>query len=338
MARRLTPLKNLVLYCCLWQVQMKEQILRGLLRLRDGDEDGDTRDGVGAARAAREVQAGAISRASDIPGNDTASRVDDNWERRKDLIKTGAVTPLDDLTGLPSGASTRARMTLMDHKIAEGMKVKLPRSRPLNARTRRDRRHEGDTCPASGTDPYDVGTGVNFLNRAPLRPGGKHVENAASPTFALAEGKDDEDLYPSDHNDDTVDDAIPEGSVGSEWTCPTCTLLCSAKAVECPSCGERRHPRRVKPPNAHYSNAKGANANTLKRGSVRSEARVSTAYTAVACPVCAQQVRVDDPADPDASLSTHMDRCTRRRRKSRSDRPTDDECGHEGRDARRSIP
>lgn len=108
----------------LGQMQMKEQILRGLLRSR---ADGD---GTPEAGGAAGLQVGTTRRADD------RSDVDGTWKRREDLVKTGAVTPLDALDDLAVGLVGRRRKTLQDYKIAEGMSVKLPRSRHAKTRPR----------------------------------------------------------------------------------------------------------------------------------------------------------------------------------------------------------
>lgn len=178
---------------------MKEQILRGLMRGR-ADEDG-TQEAGGAAG----LEVGA-RRADD------RSDVDDTWKRREDLVKTGAVTPLDALDDLAVGVAGRRRKTLQDYKIAEGMTVKLPRSRRAKTRPRTACSDLGEYRHESGGEP------------------GKVVDN--------------------------------QGSLG--------------RAAE------------VDPENS------------------------------VECPLCEQLVQVDDPANPDVSISRHMDRCSRSsRRKSR---------------------
>lgn len=91
---------------------MKTQILRGLLRDRCGD------DGQEEAGAAGRVEA--------------ASRSDE--QSRDDLVKTGAVTPLDAFDDPTIDLAGRRRKTLQDYKVAEGMTVKLPRSRRPKAK------------------------------------------------------------------------------------------------------------------------------------------------------------------------------------------------------------
>lgn len=180
------------------QVQMKEQILRGLLRSRT---DGDGAPEAGGA-ASLEV---AIQRADD------RSDVGDTWKRREDLVKTGAVTPLDALDDLAVGLVGRRRKTLQDYKIAEGMSVKLPRSRRAKTRPR-------TSCSEAGPDR--VGDNQGGLGTA----AGVDVE----------------------------------------------------KTVE--------------------------------------------------CPLCAQPVKVDDPASPDVSISRHMDRCSRSSRRKSRHRPPGEDC------------
>lgn len=103
---------------------MKEQILRGLLlRLRKQDGEVDSYGEPDNNQRATSATSGfSLSKKSPLS-------FDSQLDRRDDLIKVGAVTPFDDLESHPtSGVKRRSRKTLMDHKIAEGMKVKLPRS------------------------------------------------------------------------------------------------------------------------------------------------------------------------------------------------------------------
>ncbi|CAM9824223.1 unnamed protein product [Ectocarpus sp. 12 AP-2014] len=180
------------------RVQMKTQILRGLLRDRCGD------DGQEEAGAAGRVEA--------------ASRSDE--QSHEDLVKTGAVTPLDALDDPTIGLAGRRRKTLQDYKVAEGMTVKLPRSRRPKARTRESVKKQAE----SGNDSCG------------------ELDNAE-------------------------------------------TSIDSSMSVQ---------PQR----------------------SLRGDEGVSAEENpAVQCPVCAQMVTVDDPANPDICLSRHMDRCTRSARR-----------------------
>lgn len=108
---------------------MKEQILNGLLRRRNADEDEWKNNG--SLDSVEELE-----RASSMHDNKLDLRyrgmdgLGDERRRREELIKTGAITPLDvgtDNAGPPS--RIRGRVSLMEHKIAEGMAVKLPRAR-----------------------------------------------------------------------------------------------------------------------------------------------------------------------------------------------------------------
>lgn len=176
---------------------MKEQILRGLLRMRaDGDGPPEAGGTTGVEIGARCA--------------DDRSGVDDTWKRREDLVKTGAVTPLDALDDLQVGLVVRRRKTLQDYKIAEGMTVKLPRSRRTKTRPR-----------------------TVWSDRSERRPDSEQPGR--------------------------VDDN--QGDLG---------------------------------------------------------AAAEVAENSVECPLCAQPVKVDDPANPDVSIGRHMDRCSRgSRRKSR---------------------
>lgn len=182
---------------------MKEQILRGLLRDR---EDGDGKE----AEPAGYVHVATRS--------DKHSALNDTWKRREDLVKTGAVTPLDALDDLAVGLIGRHRKTLQDYKMAEGMTVKLPRSRRLKTKPRTNCSDVGGTRHESGGETDEVEASV--------------------------------DTSKSDQN----------------------------------------------------------------QGSLRRDARAGT-ESIVECPLCAQVVKVDDPANPDVSLSRHMDRCTRSTRR-----------------------
>lgn len=183
------------------QVQMKEQILKGLLLQRQDEEDGNVMDGRGIGGDVRVATMAHASGATGVDADvDAASRCDGELQRREELIKSGAITPLDDLTGAPTTlAPTRSRMTLMDHKIAEGMTVKLPRSRRRPSRSSISQRGLASDGPGS-------------------------------------------------------------------------------------------------------------------------EVLVTTANTAVQCPICTQNVRVDQPCNLDIILSKHMDRCSRRSGRTRRDK------------------
>ena len=202
---------------------MKEQILRGLLRDR-GIGDGNEEGGGAAAHGAVGTRA------------DERRASDGTWKRREDLVKTGAVTPLDALDDLAVGLAGRRRKTLQDYKIAEGMHVKLPRSRRPRPNPRAD-------CS----------------DLAELRQ----------------ESSRDSDKFEASGTAVTTDQI--QGSLGRD-------------------------------------------------------ARMSTGNT-VECPLCAQLVKIDDPANPDVCLSRHMDRCTRStRRTSRHRRSEQDDDPRDGDD------
>lgn len=185
------------------QVQMKEQILKGLLLQRKDEEDGNAMDGLGIGGDVRVATMSHAGGAAGVDADvDAASRCDGELQRREELIKSGAITPLDDLTGAPTTlAPTRSRMTLMDHKIAEGMTVKLPRSR---------RRPSRSSISQRGLASAEPGSEVLLTDK--------------------------------------------------------------------------------------------------------------TANTTVQCPICTQNVRVDQPCNPDEILSKHMDRCSRRSGRKRRDK------------------
>lgn len=276
------------------QVQMKQQILRGLLRVRCG-EGGDANDGLGTTQ---EVEVVTKAHTSETISNDSTHLRNDDWKRREDLVRTGAVTPLDDLAGI-SGAVVpkRARMTLMDHKIAEGMNVELPRPRRLSRRARSFGGGQVETRPVSGKEHDATGAVVGPLSS-------------------------DEDNVAGD------DAATPQQLVdGDSWACQRCTLVCPADAGECLACGERRPRKRNTPENAPSSYESEAVDGTLRLGSSRIEAGALTEDT-VECPFCRQSVSFGDQTNPDVSLSKHMDRCTRRARR-RPLEQTEDEDEHE---------
>lgn len=255
---------------------MKQQILRGLLRVRCG-ESGDANDGLGAAQ---EVEVVAKVHTSEATSNDSSHLRNDDWKRREDLVRTGAVTPLDDLAGISDAVvPKRVRMTLMDHKIAEGMNVKLPRPRRLSRRARRFGDGQVESRPVSGKEPV-VG---------PFSPG--------------------EDITAGE------DATTPQQLVdGDSWACQRCTLVCPADAGECLACGEPRPRKRNTPENARKGYESEVVEGTLRLGPSNIEAGALTENT-VDCPVCRQSVNVGDQTNADMSLSKHMDRCTRRTRR-----------------------
>eukprot|EP00903_Cladosiphon_okamuranus_P019263 g17709.t1 len=189
------------------RVQMKEQILRGLLHAR---EDGDGTHEVGGAAG---LEGGALS-------TDVRRDADESRRRREDLVKTGAVTPLDVLDELAVGLVGKRRKTLQDYKIAEGMTVKLPRSRSAKIRPRTSRSDLSECRREFGGETGNV----DYLQ------GG------------LGEAAEDDSEY------------------------------------------------------------------------------------SVECPLCAQHVQVDDPANPDVSISKHMDRCSRSSRRKSCHRLAGEDC------------
>lgn len=180
---------------------MKEQILRGLLRDR-GNEDGEEAEAAGYVHVATR--------------SGKHSALNDTRKRREDLVKAGAVSPLDALDDLAVGLVGRQRKTLQDYKMAEGMAVKLPRSRrKIKPRADSD---IGESRHESGGETNNAETGVD-----------------------------------TSKCDQTSDDQGRDSTVGTE--------------------------------------------------------------SIVECPLCTQVVKVDDPTNPDLSLSRHMDRCTRSTRR-----------------------
>ncbi|CAM9862204.1 unnamed protein product [Scytosiphon promiscuus] len=179
------------------RVQIKAQILRGLLRRcedgRDADAAGDT---------GREP----CSNLAD--GQNSAFR--SSWSRREALVKEGTVTPLDALDDLTIGLTGTRRRTLQDYKVAEGMTIKLPRSRRAKLKTRT----------------------FSTSEAASMHESGRELEEALKSA------------------EDGLGEGTEESTVGQ-----------------------------------------------------------------VKCPVCAQFVKVDDPTNPDACLSKHLDRCTRSTRR-----------------------
>lgn len=195
---------------------MKEQILRGLLRERGA---GDGNEEVGSAATAQLAVGARVDERRDLYGT---------RKRREDLVKTGAVTPLDSLDDLTVGFAGRRRKTLQDYKIAEGMHVKLPRS------------HRPKTKPqANCSDQAEYG-----------QESGRESDQVEDSRTAFTSDQD-------------------PGSLGRD-------------------------------PGKGTGNR-------------------------VECPLCAQLVRVDDPAKPDVCLSRHMDRCTRGTRRKSRHRPSEEE-------------
>lgn len=181
-------------------MQIKAQILRGLLRKW---EDGKEAEAAGATGPRHDPEL----------SDDQSSAFRETWRRRDDLVKAGAVTPLDAFDATPVGLEGRRRKTLQDYKVAEGMTIKLPRSRRAKPKTRIDLASEA-------------------ASRHEL--GGERAKT-----------------YKSSHAQDGPRDGAEDDNPQDQ----------------------------------------------------------------VECPICAQLVKVDDPANPDASLSKHLDRCTRRTRR-----------------------
>lgn len=265
---------------------MKEQILRGLLRLRHGQEE----DGVDAAGAIHAATVGSI---------DPVVRLNEEWNNREDLIKTGAVTPLDGIAGgSASGAPTRGRMTLMDHKVAEGMTVRLPRSRRRHVRSRADVSDQAEAAPVR-----DSGAPQGDLGKDSFRSPGR---NSGAPTSSVS-----------------ADGDAGQSRTTLGWTCQACTLVCPEDAVECPACRKRRPRKRYSPARAVDRSGDGVTQGASAQGGSRSEVDSNTTNT-VECPMCLHDVEVEDWARPDVFLTKHMDESTRRSGRTRSDPHTGD--------------
>lgn len=285
---------------------MKEQILRGLLLLRNGEEDGGEED-----EQEDELKISSTADISKSISHDTDGLLNDEWIRRDNLIRTGAVTPLDGLaSGLSSNIPTRSRMTLMDHKMAEGMEVKLPRSR-----RRTDRNRKGEARQQSGKGWVSFGASAN----APALDSRRF---RASSTCVPTESGNMTGKFPSNRNRGTSDDCEPEiPDEEGTWACRMCTLFCSAGVVDCPACGEQQSRKRNQPKPAHTSNGKDGKERALESGSPTSESGVST-RSKIDCPVCKKNVRTGDPTNPDVYMSKHMNMCTRKNERKRPGRQT----------------
>ena len=267
------------------------------MRVRCG-EGGDANDGLGAAQ---EVDLVAKAHTCETIRND-------DWKRREDLVRTGAVTPLDDLAGISEAVvPKRVRMTLMDHKIAEGMNVALPRSRRPSARARSFGGGKVETRPNLGKE---------------------HDATAA----VVGPFSSDEDDTAGDHA------ATPQQLVdGDSWACQRCTLVCPADAGECLACGERRPRKRSTPENARSSYESEAVERTSRLGSSRIETGTITENT-IECPVCMQSVNVGDQMNAHVSLSKHVDRCTRRTRRRSLEQPEEDKLGDGNKARAKGVP
>lgn len=239
-------------------------------------EGGDANDGLGATQQVKGV---AKAHASETISNGSTHLRNDDWIRREDLVRTGTVTPLDELAGISEAVvPKRTRMTLMDHKIAEGMNVELPRSRRRSRQARSFGSGQVEASPDSDNKQDAIEAVVEAFS--------SDEDNPASDEAATPEHLADDD----------------------RWACERCTLVCPADAGGCLACGEPR-PRKRNTPES------GATKGASKFGSSEVEAGILTVNT-VECPVCRKSVRVDDPTNPDVSLSKHIDRCTRRAQRS----------------------
>lgn len=284
---------------------MKEQIIKGLLLVRHGLGKNDLRDEQEPSAAVNITNTeGALK----VAAVSHPSLVDDEWQRREDLIRAGAVTPLDSVTnGAADGAHTRARMTLMDHKVAEGMTIELPRPR---GRKTKGRSTGGGRAHAL----HDSGGSLNEID------GFEGSSTFDSPRLERGDGE-------ADLSKTELKSARTGAPMDSdERVCKACDSLRSSNATECPTCSERR-PRLHEASVALRGDASGG---AMKRGLEQRASMSEIATSTVECPVCAQHVAVDDPRNPDAALSNHMDRCTRRRERTRSDTPRSRDHTNEG--------
>lgn len=144
----------------MWQVQIKEQILEGLLRLRqEATGEGISEHTQGPSQ---DPLNHLPERADGLATDDAPDSRNGNRQNREELIKSGIITPLDDaIRKMGTATQTRGRMSLMDHKAAEGMKVKLPRPRRPRKRQPRARDQtpgEPKSQGGSGESQQDAGS------------------------------------------------------------------------------------------------------------------------------------------------------------------------------------
>lgn len=283
---------------------MKEQILKGLLLRRSIDESD------GTSKEEREAMGDLNGHADEDVSVECINRFGDERQHREELINSGAITPLDVIGGGDATSQgRRGRVSLMEHKIAEGMTVKLPRPRRSKVRMRQ----RAETNPSAKRGPSIERDGLTMEQTHP-RP----HEALVDPLADVLKLNKNEGLS-------TFDDA--------EGQCQKC----SNRQEDAPVCS------------ACFETSKESPTTTARRcGSVsgvteaqerrQSTSERSNAHT-VECPTCEQFVRVDDPAHPCTSLSKHMDRCTRRRGRARASGQAKDEkdFGKESSPRRRSL-
>lgn len=287
---------------------MKEQILKGLLLRRSIDEGDGTNKG--ARGAVEDLDGASLADSDEDVSVDRIDRFGDERHHREELIKKGTITPLDVIT---DGASTalrrRGRVSLMEHKIAEGMTVKLPRPRRAKVRIRQQAKDN----PGAERDSRIERDGVTTEQLYPPRDEA-FIE---SPTYVSKQPR-------------------TQGlSDGLEGQCQKCSNRTDDAPV-CPACLERRS--KENPTTTAWRHG-SVDEVTEEQGRRQSAVERSKANS-VECPICAQVVRVDDPAHPDVSLSKHMDRCDRRRERGRASGQAIDEkdFGEESSPHSRSLP
>ena len=283
---------------------MKEQILRGLLRLRNEQEAGNS----------SRLKATSTSGASTAPAgfaDESSVCFDHNLDRREELIKMGAVTPLDDIgDDLPSGVPARGRMTLMDHKIAAGMKVRLPRSRRSQSVTKRK---EAESFIRVRTqdregENYEFGSRGKDDEKQDGRISGsrdiRKTDASSVGSTADEQGKIEDSGSFSDKKSDTKETL----ENGNGWMCETCNPRCVEDAEACLACRKRWLRTKNNPAEDRRTDDSGVDSMESKF----EHDTIGVKASVVTCPVCTCGIRVEDTTNPDASLSRHMDRCSRR--------------------------
>ncbi|CAM9176674.1 unnamed protein product [Choristocarpus tenellus] len=240
------------------KVRMKQQILNALLRQRSGS-DSDDEAGYG----------GSSIEDKDNEDSITASQGGDQ-EHRDELIRTGAITPLD---SPPVSQRQRGRMTLMEHKIAEGMTVKLPHSH----------RSKGDTTRSAEKGRSDP------VQDHLLQAEREDLQKSMQDYSILTENNPPE---PSMRGTETMQQSLTMGSKETSspegWECPKCTLVGPYDALRCVACGQR------KPRNRKYQTRMGMDE-------------------IVVCPLCKHVLGTGSSAKPDILISKHIDTCEKRK-------------------------
>lgn len=126
------------------QVQMKEQILQGLLRRHH--INGNMSPSADVEVFEGGPPNGAFAHATNVAAINPDGQLGEEQQNREDLIQIGAITPLDDvMKDARAKNSIRERATRMDNKIAERMVGELPH-------TLRSQRHETELQEKSQGD------------------------------------------------------------------------------------------------------------------------------------------------------------------------------------------